>query len=94
MRLEKYIVPTIFLDLDLPDAIRMISHETMKNALHPKNHHGFEYAQRTTDCHRLASHSSDPAPTSTVTDRIFCASWERRSTGEPTVAGSRTTKIQ
>jgi len=52
MRLEKYIVPTIFPD-HLQDVTRMISHETMKNALHPKNHHGFKHAQRTTDSRLL-----------------------------------------
>jgi len=48
MRLEKYIVPTIFPD-HLPDATRMISHETMKNVLRPKNHHGFEHARAEDD---------------------------------------------
>jgi len=84
MHLEKYIVPTIFPD-HLPDAARMISHETMKNALRPKNHHGFEHARIeddrqwpiVTDWHLTRR---NPAPTSAISNRIFRASWERRST--------------
>jgi len=44
----------------LPDAARMISHETMKNALRPKNYHGLTRARRrrliAADYRRLASH--------------------------------------
>jgi len=94
MRLEKYIVPTIFPD-HLPDVTRMISHETMKNVLHPKNHHGFEHAQRMTDSGRLSPIGVSLAgipyrPVSYQTEYPARHESVDRQ-GEPTVAGNRQT---
>jgi len=86
------VVPTIFPDHHLLDAAQMTSHETMKNALLPKNHLGFEHARAKnrrpiiTDWRLTRPHRPVPYQTK-YSGRHGSADRQ----GKPTVTGNRRT---
>jgi len=63
---------------------RMTSHETTKNALRPKNHHGFKHACAEEDRRWPIVADQRLTRRNPVQYQIFRAAWERRLTRQVT----------